>query len=76
MQIKYTNFTPQYGIIYFVYLRYNNKETRECFALYQKEITLRKVPPKVKSVEIELIKELNTHGDNRKEQKPIHMAKE
>lgn len=76
MQIKYTNFTPKYGIIYHVYLCYNNKKIEACFALYQKEITLRKVPPKVKSVEIELIKELNTHGDNRKEQKPIHMAKE
>lgn len=67
MQIVYTNFTPKLGIIYFVNLCFNGKKVKACFALYQKEITLRHVPPKVKKVEIELIKEMCKHGNIRKE---------
>lgn len=61
IQITYTNFTPEYGKIYFVKLKYDNKEILKCFALYQKHITFRGLPSKVKKVEIELIKELGTH---------------
>ena len=65
MQITYTNFKPELGIIYYVRVKYEGKEFTTAFALYQIQITLRHIPPKVKKVEIELIKELTKHGNIR-----------
>lgn len=63
MQITYTNFAPKIGVIYYVNVKYNNKCFSTAFALYQVDVTLRRIPPKVKKIEIELIKELSKHGN-------------
>jgi len=79
--IEYTNFTPEYGIIYFVRLKYLGVEQEEVFSLYQQErifkkVNIKGVKLKTINLEIELIKIIGTHGNYGKITTTIHALKE